>query len=65
MPVSFVFQPKETKLISDTSGLFQPAYVAQKIVGDAVVSLQSLYSSLVLLFLLLGEDHFVVIIVIM
>jgi hypothetical protein len=32
-------QPKETKLISDTAGLFQPSYVAKKMIKDSIVSL--------------------------
>jgi len=41
-------QPLETKLISDTSGLFEASHVARVILNDAVVSYQFLYSSVVI-----------------
>jgi len=50
----FVFlQPLESKLISDTSGLFEANHVARIILSDAVVSekfLQSLCSIVYLLY---------------
>ena len=42
--VLLFLQPLETKLISDTSGLFEASHVARVILNDAVVSNQFLYS---------------------
>lgn len=39
----FYFKPKETRLLSETAGLFQPKYVAQCIIQDAVVRMLMQY----------------------
>jgi hypothetical protein len=41
-------QPEETRLISDTSGIFKPEVVAKKILQDTMVNLPTSYHMLVL-----------------